>query len=101
MCVYLWLLTGGPVVLGAMPTSQRAAPLLASRFYCCKNASPPIPHAFLKQPMGIHTPLVVDAWAHALKHHTNKVWVDSLLTGLKEVVQQRQICSQKCLIPRL
>ena len=71
----------------ALPTSQRAAPLLADRF-CRLQAvkgtqSPWIPEAA----RGIHTPLNIDAWVQALQDHPNKTWVDSLLSGLKEGVR--------------
>ena len=49
------------VVLGAMPTSQRTAPSLASRFLRMQAPCPPsIPEAAKR----IHTPPVVDAWAY-------------------------------------
>ena len=47
----------------------------------------PYPPNIPEAAMGIHTPLVVEAWAHALEKHPNKIWVDSLLSGLKEGVR--------------
>ena len=73
-----------------IPTSQRVAPLLASRFQHLQKVgatclgAPTLPGSAL---LGIHTSLSVKAWSLLLADHPNRVWVDSLLKGLEDGVR--------------
>ena len=82
-----------------MPTLQRVASLLATvrlrpEFKC---PQPPRTPQITRE---VHTPVNVDAWAHALKQHPNRAWVGSLLLGLREGIRigynhQLSCCSVK------
>ena len=73
--------------MGAMPTSQRVAPLLAARFLHLQESKGSQGSRIPQAAMGIHTPLKVEAWAQALGGHPNRAWADCLVTCLREGVR--------------
>ena len=70
------------------PTGWRVAPLLASRFVHLQQVGVAgrgivsLPKAALE----IHTPLRVEQWAARLQNHPNRLWVECLLSGLRDGV---------------
>ena len=73
--------------MGATPTSQRVAPLLAARFRHLQAIKGSQPSRIPLAAREVHTPLNVEAWIQALQDHPNKDWVDSLLVGLRDGVR--------------
>ena len=71
------------------PTCTRAAPLLAARFLHLQQVRSHSARPCLLPPsaLKVHTPLNLAAWSSALRNHPNRLWVNSLLTGLQEGVR--------------